>query len=412
MMMSFVAMGVICLQWVLVGYTWAFGPGNPVWGDFTYGGLKDVSNSEPYPVYGSTIPHLAFMNFQMMFAIITPALISGAIVERMKFSSYVLFILLWSTIVYDPLAHWMWSAYMVHHDDGTCELKKGWLGELGAIDFAGGAVIHISAGFAAPIASMFLGKREGYSAKHPNNPASVPFVLLGAGLLWFGWLGFNGGSAIAANGPAITAVTNTTIAGATAFLTWLLLDSVFESKPSSCGSATGAVVGLATVTPGSGFIVPGYAILFGLVGTLVAFGAVRLKKWFKFDDSLDVFCCHGLGGVVGILMTGLFATTSVNPGGPDGAFYGNGELFGWQLLSVVVSIGISVVGTSLILVVLKYTIGLRVESQFEQDGLDQDIHKEAAFDVELNIRSSPSVQSNGEMQSPRAAVEAEVDLPE
>jgi Amt family ammonium transporter len=231
---------------------------------------------------------------------------------------------------------------------------------------------------------MFLGKRDGFDAKSPNAPSNIPFVMLGAGLLWFGWLGFNGGSAIVANGPAITAVTNTTIAGATAFLAWLVLESIFEQKPSSCGAATGAVVGLATVTPGSGFVLPGYSILFGLVGVLVAFGAIRLKKYFKFDDSLDVFCCHGLGGVVGVLMTGLFATKHVNPAGPDGAFYGNGELFGWQLLAVVVAIGISVVGTSLILVVLKYTIGLRVDSTFEEEGLDQDIHRENAyFDFEM-----------------------------
>eukprot|EP01112_Ceratiomyxa_fruticulosa_P010089 TRINITY_DN2658_c0_g1_i3.p1 TRINITY_DN2658_c0_g1~~TRINITY_DN2658_c0_g1_i3.p1 ORF type:complete len:498 (-),score=101.26 TRINITY_DN2658_c0_g1_i3:171-1664(-) len=376
-MLSYVAMAAVIIQWVFVGYSFAFGPGTAGFGSFRWGGLKDVG-IDPNPDYGATVPHISFMNFQMMFAIITPALISGGIVERMKFSSFIIFVFLWSTICYDLLAHWMWSAWSQINDDGSCTYRMGWLRAMGAIDFAGGTVIHISSGFSALVAAAFVGKRKGFDPKEPHPAYNVPFVMLGAALLWFGWLGFNGGSAVAANGPAAIAVANSSIAAGAAFFTWLMLDAAVKKTPSAVGACSGAVVGLVVITPASGFIVPGYAIILGCVGAAIVYFAAKLKKYMPFDDSLDVFFVHGIGGVVGAFMTGLFATTDVNPYGSNGAFYGNPILLGYQVLAIVMSITVSLFGTAGILLILKFTIGLRASGSTEEDGLDA-IHGEAGM---------------------------------
>jgi len=381
-MMSYAAMGVVVIQFVLVGYSWAFGPDNPVWGDFRWGGLNGVFQA-PNPDYGPTVPHLAYMNFQMMFAVITPALISGSIVERMSFKSYLIFIALWTSLCYDPLAHWMWSAFEVINADGSCSARFGWLRQLGAIDFAGGTVIHISSGFSAFVAAMIVGKRRNIHTHH--RPANVPFVLLGAAFLWFGWLGFNGGSAVAANGPAVVAATNTSIAAASSFLTWICLDLLIKKKSSAVGAATGAVVGMVVITPASGFILPGFSIILGVVGTSVVYSSLQLKRFIPVDDSLDVFFSHGIGGVVGALMTGLFASTDVNPNGFDGAFYGNPRLLGVQLLAVTISITLASTVTAGLLLIMKFTVGLRADK--DDDALDALHHGEDAFEHDYLIKA-------------------------
>eukprot|EP01114_Cavostelium_apophysatum_P019129 TRINITY_DN6072_c0_g1_i1.p1 TRINITY_DN6072_c0_g1~~TRINITY_DN6072_c0_g1_i1.p1 ORF type:complete len:551 (+),score=120.57 TRINITY_DN6072_c0_g1_i1:106-1653(+) len=380
LMMSYVAMGVIMIHWAFCGYSFAFGPGGKGFGSFKWGGLRHVGGA-PNPDYSATIPHLAYSNYQMMFAVITPALISGGVVERMHFRSYILYIIIWTTVVYDPLAHWLWSSWSDRKDDGTCEFKMGWLKDMGAIDFAGGMVVHTSSGFSALIASYIVGKRRGLDPQQGVQPSNVPFVLLGAGLLWFGWLGFNGGSSLAADAIAINAAMSTSLAAAAGFLTWMMLDSITGRKPSAVGAATGSVIGLIGITPGAGYVFPGFSILFGFFSVIFAYGSIRLKGLLRVDDSLDVFFCHGVGGAVGTLMTGLFATKQINPNGPDGAFYGNPKQFGLQLLAVVVTIGLSTIATAIVLLVFKYTpIGLRTNAKWEEDGMDATIHKEEAFE--------------------------------
>lgn len=393
LMMSYVAMGVIMIHYVLVGYTFSFGPGDEGFGNFKWGGLKDVGMT-PNADYAPTIPHIAYMNFQMMFAVITPALISGGVVERINFRSYILFIIIWTTLIYDPLSHWMWSGFSHYKDDGTCEYRMGWLRAIGSLDFAGGTVIHISAGFSALIASYIVGKRTGYNPEQGISPNNVPFVLLGAGLLWFGWIGFNGGSALFAGGSAALAVTNTSISAASGFLTWLTLESVTEKKPSAVGAATGAVIGMVAMTPGSGYVLPGFALLFGTIAALFCYTCIKFKKYFRVDDSLDVFFCHGIGGITGTLMTGLFATKEANPDGENGAFYGNAKLFAYQLLAVVVAVALSCTGTAVILLIFKYTpIGLRTDEKWEEEGMDMSTHKEEAFDDENTLRKLKSMVS-------------------
>jgi ammonium transporter, Amt family len=376
MMMSFIALGVIGIQWTVYGYSLAFSPGSPLLGGLSWIGLQGVGQA-PNGDYSVTIPHLAFMVFQMMFALITPALISGAIVGRMKFKTYIVFILLWATFVYDPVAHWVWSIASVTGADGKTETMKGFLGAAGALDFAGGTVVHITAGVSALIAAIILGPRKGYGSA-PMLPHNVPFVMLGAGLLWFGWFGFNAGSALGANGVATQAFVTTNVATAAALCAWLLLEAIF-AKPSAVGGATGAVVGLVAITPAAGFVTPLSAIAIGSIAAVVSYVAVQLKKKTSIDDSLDVFSCHGLGGITGAILTGVFCTKSVNPAGADGLLYGNPGQVAIQAYAVGVSIAIAALGTAVIMIALKFTMGLRPSENEEMEGLDVAEHGEEAY---------------------------------
>jgi len=385
MFLSFAAAGVVAVQWVLFGYSLAFGNATRLLGNFNWGALRFVSVSIPNADYAATVPHLAFANFQMMFAIITPALISGAVVERVSTVTWIVFVFLWTTLVYDPLAHWLWSAGSQFHDNGdgtvSCEYVFGWLRDMGAIDFAGGTVIHISSGVAGLVASYIVGRRHDVDLKVGHPPANIPIVLVGVSLIWFGWLGFNGGSAGAANSLAVLAATNTTIAAGAGFLCWLVTDLIMKRgrNVSVVGASIGVVVGLVAVTPASGYILPGWSILFGVIPAWFSYFGMKLKHYMRVDDSLDVFFCHGIGGIVGALMTGLFSSLSANPAGAQGAFYGNGRLFGLQLLATVVAIAYSAVGTAVILLVLKYTIGLKASEEGQQTGMDKHAHDEEAF---------------------------------
>jgi ammonium transporter, Amt family len=365
LMQSFVAMAVITVLWTVVGYSLAFSKGSPVCGGFAWIGLSGVGQ-EPYAFYGATVPHEVFMVFQMMFAIITPALISGAIADRMKFGSYVLFIALWSLLVYCPLAHMVWG-------------EGGFLHDLGALDFAGGTVVHISSGFSALVLAIYLGKRStgGHSDMRPHN---LPLTLLGTGLLWFGWFGFNAGSAVASNGLAGSAFVVTHIAAAVAGLTWMLIEWVTLKQPTALGFATGAVAGLVAITPASGFVGPMAAIAIGIGVSFISFFAIKLKTKFGYDDALDVFGVHGIGGVWGALATGLFASKAINAAGADGLFYGGGlGLLGKQVVGVGIAIGMAVVGTLIIGGLLKATVGLRVSYEQEDIGLDLTQHGEEGY---------------------------------
>jgi Amt family ammonium transporter len=406
-MMSVVALGVVSIQWTVIGYSLAFAPGSPLLGGLGWVGLTGVEQT-PNADYAGTIPHLAFMIFQMMFAIITPALISGAIIGRMKFKTYVVFILLWATLVYDPLAHWVWSAWSVTGADGKSALAFGWLRSLGALDFAGGTVVHILAGVSALVAAIIVGPRRGYP-NQPMPPHNVPFVVLGAGLLWFGWFGFNAGSAVASGGLASVAFVTTHIATATALSTWLLLETFF-AKPSAVGASTGAVVGLVAITPAAGFVTPLGALAIGGTAAIISFAAVQLKKKTSLDDSLDVFACHGLGGITGALLTGIFCTKTVNSAGADGLLYGNPGQFVNQLIAVGVSVAFAGVATAVILLALKATMGLRTDEQAEIEGLDVAEHGEegyiglaGGFTSVLDEATSPSPSQ--QMGIPRTAQE-------
>eukprot|EP01112_Ceratiomyxa_fruticulosa_P018015 TRINITY_DN5707_c0_g1_i1.p1 TRINITY_DN5707_c0_g1~~TRINITY_DN5707_c0_g1_i1.p1 ORF type:complete len:508 (-),score=85.81 TRINITY_DN5707_c0_g1_i1:85-1608(-) len=404
-MMSYVSMGVIGLVWILVGYSLSFGPGNVFIGDLSWGALRNVGYTPNFD-YGATIPHIAHMNFQMMFGIITPALISGGVVERMKFKSYIVFIIVWSILVYDVLAHWLWAAWTVKNSDGTCTQHLGWLRAMGAIDFAGGMVIHVSSGFSALVAAAIVGKRKGYDPKQGTTPGNIPFVMLGAALLWFGWLGFNGGSAAAADGAAAVAVANTSIAAGVAFLTWLLLDAGIKKQPSAVGAATGSVIGLVAITPASGYIEPSYSIIVGAVSVLVSYGAMRTKKYLSLDDSLDVFWCHGVGGVSGSILTGLFATLDVNPTGENGAFYGNPRLLGIQLLAIVVTVALSCTITAIILFAIKKTIGLVIDSAAQDYGIDKGTHGEKNADLIEEVKIALDNMGATLRQGPVVATDA------
>jgi len=305
------------------------------------------------------------MIFQMMFAVITPALITGAIAERFKFKTYLVFLILWATFVYDPLAHWVW---------GT----GGWIRNLGALDFAGGLVVHISSGVAALAATFVVGKRRGYG-KEPMPPHDLTMTLLGASLLWFGWFGFNGGSAIASGSLATSAFVVTHISTAAAALSWMMAEWAYRGNPTVLGAASGAVAGLVAITPGSGFVGPMAAIFIGLAAGFVCFLAINLKSKFGYDDSLDVVGVHGVGGTLGALATGLFASKAINPAGNDGLFFGNPGLLGNQALSVVVAWVYSFVVTWVILKILDRTMGLRVSDEHELNGLDLSQHGETGY---------------------------------
>jgi Amt family ammonium transporter len=362
-----IIMCVISLQWVLFGYSLAFGPGKGFWGGLQWLGLNGVG-LEPYADYSATLPHQAFMIFQAMFAVITPALIIGAFAERMKFSAFLLFTILWATFVYDPVAHWVWGV-------------GGWLRGMGALDFAGGTVVHINAGVAALVTAVMLGKRKGYTGV-PVPPHNLPFTVLGAGLLWFGWFGFNAGSALGANGLAVNAFVVTNTAAAAAGLAWALLEWFHNGKPTTLGVATGAVGGLVAITPASGFVGVLPSIAIGVLVSVVCFIMVAIVKVkLGYDDSLDAFGVHGIGGIWGALATGLFATRAINPAGADGLFFGNPAQFMIQLKTVVITIAYSAVMTAIIYKLIDVVIGMRAAEKDEITGLDLSQHHEAGYTV-------------------------------
>lgn len=367
-MQSFFALCLISIQWILWGYSLSFGPDRGhIIGSLAWFGLKGVGGV-PNADYAATIPHSLFMVYQMMFAVITPALITGAFAERMKFSAYFIFILLWATFVYDPVCHWVWGV-------------GGWLKNLGALDFAGGTVVHISSGMSALVCALVLGKRRGYG-REPMSPHNLPITFLGAALLWFGWFGFNAGSALAANELAVSAFIATNTAAASAALTWMFIEWKFLGKPTILGGATGAVAGLVAVTPAAGFVSPLSAICIGIMVGIVCYTAVAvIKLRFGYDDSLDAFGVHGVGGITGALATGLFAQKLINPSGNNGLFFGNPSLFGIQTIGVLAVIIYSVVITFILLKVLDFFIGLRVSEEEEVVGLDITQHEESAYTI-------------------------------
>ncbi len=364
-MHSFIILGIITIEWILWGYSMAFGPDlGGIVGGLDWFGLKGVG-MEPSPDYGSTIPHMAFMIFQCMFAVITPALITGAFAERLKFSAFLLFTILWATLVYNPLAHWVWGV-------------GGWVGAMGALDFAGGTVVHISSGISALAAVILVGRRLGYgnTAYIPHN---LPMTITGAALLWFGWFGFNAGSALAANGLAASAFVVTHVASAAAAIAWILVEKLHRGKPTTLGAASGAVAGLVAITPGSGFVGPVSAILIGALAGLFCYGGVMLKSKMGYDDSLDVVGIHGVGGTWGALATGLFASTAANPDGANGLFFGNPGQLWIQFLSVVATMVFAFVMTIMILKIVDALVGLRVTEEEEEKGLDISLHNEAGY---------------------------------
>ncbi len=365
LMQSFIILALISVQWVLWGYSLAFGPdkGGIIGG--LDGGAPRGGGAEPNADYAGTIPHTAFMLFQMMFAVITPALITGAFAERKKFSTFLVFILLWATFVYDPLAHWVWGI-------------GGWLKNLGALDFAGGTVVHISSGISALAAAIVIGKRKGYGHQ-PMPPHNLPFTVMGASLLWFGWFGFNAGSALAANGLAAHAFMTTNTATAAAVLGWMFTEWASRGKPTVLGAASGAVAGLVAITPAAGFVTPMASIVIGVVAGIICYTACNLKSKLGYDDSLDVVGVHGVGGTWGALATGLFATKLVNEAGGDGLLYGNPKQLWIQLVAVLVTWVLGFVMTIVILKVLDATMGLRVTDEDEMAGLDLSQHSETAY---------------------------------
>jgi Amt family ammonium transporter len=363
-MFSFVILALIGVQWVLYGYSLAFGPDiGHVIGNLDWLGLTGVGQA-PNTDYAATIPALAYMIFQAMFAVITVALISGAFVERIKFKAFMVFSLLWATLVYDPIAHWVWGV-------------GGWLRNMGALDFAGGTVVHISSGVSALAIAFVIGKRKGFG-KQAMEPHNIPMVILGAALLWFGWFGFNGGSAVASNGLATSAFVVTNTAAAAAALMWVLL-SWYHKRPSVLGAATGGVVGLVAITPASGFVTPLAAMVIGAVGAVISYYAMLFRSKQNVDDSLDVWACHGLGGTWGAIATGIFATVAVNSAGANGLLYGNPGQLTTQIIAVAVTWVYAFVMTVVLAKIVDATIGLRVPDEEEAVGLDISQHAEKAY---------------------------------
>ncbi|MBI9075095.1 MAG: ammonium transporter [Desulfatibacillum sp.] len=365
MMHSFIIMGVVSIMWVLYGYTMAFGPdmGGGLLGGAKYLGLAGVG-ADIGP-YSDTIPHILFCAFQLMFAVITPALITGAFAERMKFSAFLIFTILWTTLVYFPVCHWVWG-------------EGGWLRELGALDFAGGTVIHINSGIAALVCALFLGKRKGYGTEqmHPHN---LPLTILGAGILWFGWFGFNAGSALAANGTASMALFVTQVAAGTGAVFWVIAEWIYQGKPTTLGAASGAVAGLVAITPAAGFVGPVASIMIGGVAGVLCYGAVVMKSRLGYDDALDVVGIHGVGGLWGALATGLFACEAF--GGVNGLFYGNPKQFAIQAIGAVAAIAYSLILTAIILKVVDGVVGLRIDEEDEHQGLDLSQHSEVGYRI-------------------------------
>jgi Amt family ammonium transporter len=371
LMHSFGSMGIATIVWITIGYSLAFGPGNAFIGDFSHIGLQGVGlaadgvsamgeNGELEPAI-TNIPHLAFMAFQMMFAIITPALISGAYAERLKFSAYAVFTVLWLILVYAPICHWVWHPH-------------GWVFADGGLDFAGGLVVHASSGVSALVFAIILGKRRRTAPPH-----SLPMVLTGAGLLWFGWFGFNAGSALGTGEIATLALVNTHLAAAAGLVSWLLVENVMSGKPTALGAASGLVSGLVVITPCAGFVGPMSAVAIGLLGGGACFGGVMLKSKLGYDDALDAFGVHGIGGILGGLLLGVFASTAWNAGGADGLIFGESALFIANLQATVVGC-LYAAGVSFLLIKgLDATLGLRVDEDVEVEGLDVHLHGERAY---------------------------------
>jgi Amt family ammonium transporter len=366
-MQSFIVLGLISIEWMLVGYSFSFGPDRGgIIGDLSWFALNGVGLA-PFKDYAATVPHQAFMIYQMMFAVITPALITGAFAERFKFSTYLVFTLLWALLVYNPVAHWVW---------GT----GGWLRNLGVLDFAGGTVVHITAGISALAAALVVGKRRGYGVENLA-PHNLPMTVLGAGILWFGWFGFNAGSALAAGDLSTSAFVNTHMAAAAATLSWVFAEWIHRGKPTVLGAASGCIAGLGTITPASGFVQPVFAVVIGLTAGIFCYSAVMLKGRIGYDDSLDVVGVHLVGGTLGTLATGLFATTAVNAAGANGLLYGNPRQLAVQALAVGVVIVYSFVVSYILLKILDRILGLRVADEHEYMGLDLSQHGEAGYNA-------------------------------
>ncbi len=367
MVQCMMLVAVISLQWVAFGYSLSFGPDHAgIIGGLSWAGLHGVGLA-PNPDYAATVPHQLFMVYQMMFAVITPALIIGAFAERMRFSAFLLFSVLWATIVYDPMAHWVWGA-------------GGFLKEMGALDFAGGIVVHVSAGTGALAAALVLGRRRGYPEISP--PHNLPFAILGAALLWFGWFGFNAGSALTSGTLAVSAFISTHMAAAAGALAWAVLEWVLSKRPTALGIISGAIAGLATVTPAAGYVTPAGAILIGfLTGIICYFSVVWVKARLGYDDSLDAFGVHGVGGMFGVLMTGILATTAVNPDGADGLAYGHAKQLLIQFLAMIICGAFSFVVSWGLLKLVDRVVGLRVSPDHENIGLDLTQHRESAYTI-------------------------------
>ena len=364
MMQSFAAMGVISLVWLFWGYSLSFGTDiNGLIGGLDFLGLAGVG-MEPHATLATNLPHVVFMIFQCMFAIITPALITGAFAERMRFSAFLIFIVLWCTFVYSPLCHWVWGG--------------GWMAKMGAMDFAGGAVVHMSSASAALAAALVVGKRKGFG-KRSFLPHNLPMTMIGTALLWFGWFGFNAGSALAANGLAGNAFVTTHFAAATAMLSWVFAEWKFHGKPTTLGAASGAVAGLVAITPAAGFVGILPAVAIGLGAGIFCYLGVSLKARFGYDDSLDVVGIHGVGGVWGALATGLFASQAINPAGFNGLFFGNPGQLWIQFVSVVATCGFSFLVSYVLLRIVNAIVPVRVTDEEEEAGLDVALHSESAY---------------------------------
>jgi len=364
-MQSMIMISVISIEWILVGYSMSFGPDiSGFVGNFSWFALNTVS-SAPSPTYATTIPQNVFMIYQCMFAIITPALITGAIAERIRFSSFIVFSLLWTILVYNPVCHWIWGS-------------GGWLAARGVLDFAGGLVVHLTSGAAALAAVLVMGPRYEHGKRH-FAPHNLPMTIIGTALLWFGWFGFNAGSALAANGIAATAFIATHLAGMTGMAMWVIMEAIQHGKPTTLGAASGAVAGLATVTPAAGFVSPIAAMAIGLIAGFVCYSAVNLKEKIGLDDSLDVVGIHGVGGVIGTICLGIFASKAVNAGGADGLLAGNISFLGTQLFGVLVVGVYAFVVSWILLKLINGFMGLRVNKEDEISGLDQSLHNETAY---------------------------------
>jgi Amt family ammonium transporter len=367
LMQSFIILSVVTVQWVLWGYSMAFGPDHGgVTGGLEWFALRGVG-MDPSPDYATSIPHGAFMIFQCMFAVITPALITGAFAERMKFSAFLLFTVAWATLVYNPLCHWVWGV-------------GGWMGAMGALDFAGGTVVHISSGVSALAAALFMGRRFGFG-RTAFIPHNLPMTLTGAAILWFGWFGFNAGSALACNGLAVNAFVVTHVASASAALVWMVLEWRHRGNPTTLGVASGAVAGLVAITPAAGFVGPISSLLIGGMAGGICYGGVLLKTVLGYDDSLDVVGIHGLGGTWGALATGLFASTAVNPDGANGLFFGNPGQLWIQAVSVAATMGFAFVMTLGILKGVDLLVGARLSREEEEKGLDLVLHNETGYNL-------------------------------
>lgn len=383
MMKSVVAAGLVGVLWIVVGYSLCFGDsvygiiGNPA----THFLYKGVTSGSPW-VLAPTIPKSLFSMFQLMFAIITPGLVVGAIAERMRFTAYILFTILFSLLVYAPLAHWSWH-------------PEGFLFKMGALDFAGGTVVHISAGCAALAGALVLKRRKVHIEKIENVPANIPYILIGTGLLWFGWFGFNAGSALGANALAVSAFATTNTAAASAGLSWMFFDILRGKKPSVVGFCVGAVVGLVAITPGAGFVAVPQSIFIGVIAAVISNMAVQIKSKTILDDTLDVFPCHGIGGMVGMLMTGIFATKAINVGGNNGWAFGNPSFFFTQLKAMSITVLYSFTVSFLIFKLINYIVPLRVSTQEEEDGLDASQHNENYVQGTLLVVTKEGIKEEG-----------------